>query len=175
MLELCKINILRIILFLHSLHSPRLSVYYSNKSLKTLQSSYLCSLHSFPSHRCTHSSSLITLSRHSLTSRLKIANRSDYYSAPVLWNSLPIDLRHVAHHVTLSPVLNSPVAHLSTLLFLKKLKPTSFISLVHLGYLWTEISGTDQTALFDLILILLSFTSFHSCNFYFIWRVNVYE
>jgi len=46
------------------------------KSLKNGQPSYLRSLLSFASHRCTRSSSLITLSRPSLTSRLKIANRS---------------------------------------------------------------------------------------------------
>jgi len=57
-------------------------------------------------------SSPFTLNRPSLTSRLKIANRSHYHSAPVLWNNLPND--HVAHHVTPSPVLNSPVSDLST-------------------------------------------------------------
>jgi len=55
---------------------------------------------SFPSHRCTRSSSLITLSRPSLTSRLKIANWSFYHSAPVLWNNLPFHLRQVVHHIT---------------------------------------------------------------------------
>jgi len=34
-------------------------------------------------------------------------------SAPVLWNSLPSDLRHIAHHVTPSPTLNSPVSDIS--------------------------------------------------------------
>jgi len=89
-----------------------------NKSLKTGQPSYLRSilsfLLSFPSHSCTRSSSLITLSRPSLTSRLKIANKSYYHSAPVLWKNLPSDLRHVAHHVTPSPILNSSVSDLST-------------------------------------------------------------
>jgi len=51
--------------------STRLSL-LSFKSVKTGQSSYLRSLLSFPSHRCTQYSSLITLSRPSLTSRLKI-------------------------------------------------------------------------------------------------------
>jgi len=46
------------------------------KSLKTGQPSYFRSLLLFPSHRCTRSSSLITLNRPSLTSRLKISNRS---------------------------------------------------------------------------------------------------
>jgi len=67
---------------------------------KTSQPSYLRSLLSFPLHRCTRSSSRITLSRPFLTSRFKIPNRSYYHSAPVLWNNLPSDLRHVAHHVT---------------------------------------------------------------------------
>jgi len=44
-----------------------------------------------------------------LTSRLKIANGSNYHSAPVLWNNLPCHLRRVAHRVTPS-ILNSPVS-----------------------------------------------------------------
>jgi len=76
------------------------------KSLETGQPYYLCSLFSFYSHRCTRSSSLITLSRPSLTPRLKIANRSYYHSAPVLRNSLPFDLCHVAYHIIPSPILN---------------------------------------------------------------------
>jgi len=84
---------------------------------------------SFPWHRCTRFLSLITLSRPSLTSRLKIANRSFYHSAPVLRNNLPSYLRQVVHHVTPS-ISNSPVSNLSISLFLKKLKthlfPSSF-------------------------------------------------
>jgi len=95
------------------------------KSLKTSQPSYLRSLLSFPSHRCTRSSSLITLSRPSLTSRLKISNRSFYRSTPVLWNNLP---SHLCHHVIPSPISNSPVSNLSTSLFLKKLKTHLFHS-----------------------------------------------
>jgi len=92
------------------------------KSLKTGQPSYLRSFLSFPSHRFNRSSSLITLSRPSLTSRLKVANRSFYHSAPVLWNNLPSHIRQVVHHVTSSPISNSPVSNLSTSLFLNKLK-----------------------------------------------------
>jgi len=92
------------------------------KSLKTGQPSYLCSLLLFPSHRCT------TLSRPSLTSRLKIANRSFYHSVLVLWINLPFHLRQVVHHVTPSPISNSPVSDLSTSLFLKKLKTHLFHS-----------------------------------------------
>jgi len=78
--------------------NTKLSLTY--KSLKTGKPSYLRSFLSFPSHRSTQSSSFITLSRPSLTSRFKIANRSFYHSAPVLWNYLPSHLRQVVHHVT---------------------------------------------------------------------------
>jgi len=82
------------------------------KSLKTAQPSYLRSVLSFPSHHSTRSS-LITLSRTSLTSLLQIANEL-FHSGPVLLNSLPCDLRHIAQHVTPSPTLNSSVFDLST-------------------------------------------------------------
>jgi len=70
---------------------------------KSLKTSYR-SLLSFPSHRCTRSSSLISLSRPSLTFRLKIANRSYYHSAPILWNNLPFHLRQIVHHITPSSI-----------------------------------------------------------------------
>jgi len=91
------------------------------KSLKTGQPFYLLSLLSFPLHRFTRSTSLITLSCPSLTSRLKKANSSYYHFTPILWNNLPFHLRQVVHHVT-PPILNSPESDL----FLKKLKPISF-------------------------------------------------
>jgi len=133
------------------------------KSLKTGQHSYFRSLFSFPSHRCTRFSSLITLSRPSPTSRLKIVIRSFYHSAPVLWNNLPSHLRQVVYHVT-PPISNLPVPNLSTSLFLNKLKNPSlslFLSslvCIHLGYLRTDISGIDQASSFHLTHISLSFT-----------------
>jgi len=133
------------------------------KSLKTGQPSYLRSLLSFPSHRCNRSSSLITLSRPSLTSRLKIANRSFSHSAPVLWNNFPSHLHQVVHHVTPS-ISNSLVSDLSNSLFLKKLKTHlfhssfSFLVCIHLGNLRTDISGIDQASSFHLTRISLSFT-----------------
>jgi len=87
-------------------------------------------------------------SRPSLTSRLKIANL-----ASVLWNNLPSDLRHVAHHVT-PPILNSPVSDLSTPLSLF----LSSLVCIHLGYLRTDISGIDQASSFHLTHISLSLT-----------------
>jgi len=38
---------------------------------------------------------------------------------PYTLYSLSSDLRHVDHHVTLSPIYNSPVSYLSNTLFLK--------------------------------------------------------
>jgi len=64
--------------FLRNRHGMR--VYACNLSKLTNHRSYLHSLLSFPSRRYTRSSSLITLSRPSLISRLKIANRSYYHS-----------------------------------------------------------------------------------------------
>jgi len=64
--------------------------------------------------------------------------------------NLPSDLRHVANHVILSPILDSPVSDLSTPHFLKKLKThlLSFPFLLRLyspiGYLRTDISGIGQ-------------------------------
>jgi len=133
--------------------NTRISLTY--KYLITGQPSYLRSLLSFPSHRRTRFSSLITLSRPSLTFCHKIANRSYYHSAPVLWNYLPSDLRHVAHHhVIPSPILNLPVSDLSTYPFLQKVKNLtlslflSSIVCIHLCYLRTDISGIDQASLF---------------------------
>jgi len=60
-------------------------------------------LFSFHIHRSTWSSSLNTLSRPILNSRLKIANKFFYHSAAVLWNSLPS-----AHRVTALPISNTP-------------------------------------------------------------------
>jgi len=135
---------------------------------KTGQPSYIHSLLSFPSNRCTQSSSLITLSCPSLTSRLKIANRSYYHSAPVLWNNFPSDL-HAAHHVTLSPIFNSPVSDLSASL----LKPISFtlpflLSLYSPNLSQDWISGIDQASLFHLTHVSISFTviSFRPILFY---------
>jgi len=86
------------------------------------------------------------------------------HSAPVLRNSLLSD-HHVAHHVTPSPILNSPVSDLSTSLFLIKLKTHLFHSFFLLCLYSSRLSqksellsSIDQASLFRLILISLSFT-----------------
>ena len=99
----------------------------THKSLKTGHPSYLRSLLSLTPHRSTRSSSLITLNRPSVSSGLKISNRSFFHFAPVLWNSLPSHLRHSAHHSTSPvPIAGSCISDLSTSLFLTKLKSHLF-------------------------------------------------
>jgi len=56
---------------------------------------------------------------------LKIAIRSYYHSAPVLWNNLPSDLRHVAHHVTPSPILKLACLLSFNLSFITKIRSAS--------------------------------------------------
>jgi len=153
----------------------RSNIMFSLKTISPNWSTFLYrSLLSFPSHRATRSSSLIALSRPSLTStRLRIAN---YHSAPVLWNNLQSDLRH---HATPSPILNSPVSDLSTSLFLKQFKTHLFHCsfppvCIHLCYLRTDISGIDQASLFHLILILISFTLI-SCMLILFYLTCVYD
>jgi len=126
----------------------RFSHAHTYKYLKTGQPYYLHSLISFFSHGCTRYSSLVTLSRPFLTSCLKL--QIDLIITPLLFcGSLSTDLRHVAHHVNASPILNSPVSDLSTPLFLKKLYTSftlSFLLSLYLpiGYLRPDISGIDR-------------------------------
>jgi hypothetical protein len=63
------------------------------KILTTNLPSYLRSLLEFEAARSTRSSSVITLIRPSIPSRLKLTDRSFYHQAPALWNSQPADLR----------------------------------------------------------------------------------
>ena len=99
--------------------------------LQTQQPSYLYTFLSPQSHNNTRSSSVITLARPSTTSSLKITNRSFSHHAPVLWNSLPLDMRQPAstpssHSTTSQPLLlsNSQFhSRLKTFLFYKSFPP----------------------------------------------------
>jgi hypothetical protein len=91
------------------------------KILTTNQPSYLRSLLEFQAARSIRSSSVITLIRPSIPSRLKLTDRSFYHQAPALWNSLPADLRipsdnFLTHH----SVSNSSSFALSVSNFHKK-------------------------------------------------------
>jgi hypothetical protein len=63
------------------------------------QPSYLRSLLSLQSSCSTRSSSVVTLTRPSNPSRLKITNRSFYHTAPAVWNNLPAELHAYAHNI----------------------------------------------------------------------------
>ena len=85
---------------LHSLHWLKireritykvLSLTYN--TLQTTKPAYLSNLIFVQPSRSTRSSSMVTLSRPSLSSQNKILDRSFSYYAPRLWNSLPPHLR----------------------------------------------------------------------------------
>jgi len=116
---------------LHSLHwlkiKERINYKVISLTYSALQSGkphYLRDLITLQSTRSTRSGSLITLSRPP-ASKLKISNRSFYYMAPVLWNSLPAHLRQPAspssdnsqQNSTLALSRNSFLAQLKTYLF----------------------------------------------------------
>ena len=63
------------------------------KSLQYNKPSSISDLLTIQPTRSTRSSAVVTLQRPSNPSRLKISDRSFYYQAPVLWNSLPHHLR----------------------------------------------------------------------------------
>jgi endonuclease/exonuclease/phosphatase family metal-dependent hydrolase len=92
-----------------------LSLTYS--AIQFNQPAYLRSSISMQSSRSTRSSSLITLSRPPLTSRLKIADRSFSNFIPRLWNSLPARLRQPGQSTTLSLSPGCFHRHLKTYLF----------------------------------------------------------
>ena len=92
------------------------------KALHSGHPSYLRSLLHLHHTRSTRSSSLVTLARPTIQSRLKITKRSFHHIAPALWNSLPADLRQLSPNY---PANTSPFV-LSPLVFSKKLKSYLF-------------------------------------------------
>ena len=93
-------------------------------TFKSLQSGHPSYLYSYSSNRPTRPSSLITLNCHLALYSLNliITDRSVYHFAPVLWNSLPPDLRDLSlHFSSFTSGLHSSPSDLSTSLFLKKL------------------------------------------------------
>jgi hypothetical protein len=104
-----------------------LSITY--KTLQSGQPSYLHSLLNVQSNRTTRSSDIITLQRPSVRSRLKLTNRSFTHHAPVLWNSLPKQLRQPSSHRSLDNQTDSdptPLFALSSNQFHSKLKTFLF-------------------------------------------------
>ena len=92
-----------------------LSLAYS--AIQFNQPIYLRNLISLQTPRSTRSSSLVTLSRPPVTSRLKIVDRSFSSFLPQLWNNLPAQLRQPGQSSTLSLSSESFHLHLKTYLF----------------------------------------------------------
>jgi len=117
--------------------------FHTNKSLKTGQPFYLISLFFHSLHIVVLGLPLLSLlvARPPLTSRLKIANSSFYYAAPVLWNCLPSTSSRWSSRHSFS-MLYSPVSNLSNSLFLNKLKTISFTVLFLLS-LYSPILSQD--------------------------------
>jgi len=97
------------------------------KALQTQQPKYLRSRLVISNHYNTRSSSVLTLLRPTNISRLKITDRSFSCHAPVLWNSLPLDMRQLMkadshtfpHHPLLALSHAQFHARLKTFLFHK--------------------------------------------------------
>src|SRR5664279_1556578 len=119
------------------IHYKIVSLIYT--TLQSNQPSYLYSLLAVQTNNITRSSSVVTLCRPTVTSRLQITNRSFFRHAPDLWNNLPVEMRPT------SSSTHSNTMHTScrVLLFLHLsftlvLKPSS--SIIHIPPTRTKLS-----------------------------------
>ena len=97
------------------------------KTLQSQKPSYLYNLLNIQTNTSTRSSTSVTLQRPTVNSRLKITDRSFTHHAPVLWNSLPRDLRQPATHSSHTDVSCSTAQlALSAPQFLSRLKTHLF-------------------------------------------------
>ncbi len=109
------------------IHYKVISLTY--KALQSHRPSYLYNHLILQSKRSTRSGDTVTLQRPSTSSRLKITDRSFTHHAPLLWNSLPTELRQpVIHslHTTQSDSTITPLLALSASQFHSKLKTHLF-------------------------------------------------
>ena len=106
------------------------------KVLTTTKPTYLYNLISVQPPRNTRSSSVVTITRPSSSSSLKITNRSFRYASPQLWNHLPHSFRQHPHHslsqslhstpVSSSPLASSVSPYLTPSIFHSRLKTYLF-------------------------------------------------
>jgi hypothetical protein len=110
------------------IHFKVLSLTYN--SLQYSKPSYLRELFTIQETRSTRSSSGLTLSRPSITSHLKFSERAISYTAPRLWNDLPLDFRKFSILPSSSPIIHSHLPHAPLLItpraFHSKLKSHLF-------------------------------------------------
>ena len=98
----------------------------THKTLHTGHPSYLRTLLHLNHTRSTRSSYLVTLTRPTNHSSLKITNRSFFHSAPALWNSIPSELRLKSNCTSFQSTLYSSPFAISPSVFHKKLKTYLF-------------------------------------------------
>ena len=91
------------------IHYKILSITYS--TLQSNQPTYLRNLLLLQNKVSTRSSSTITLARPSNPSTARITNRSFTFTAYILWNQLPLDMRQPANDNPSSLSLSSSVFH----------------------------------------------------------------
>ena len=106
------------------IHYKILSITY--KTLQSQQPAYLHSLLRLQTNNSTRSASVITLHRPTNTSRLKITNRSFSHFAPILWNSLPPDMRQPKSSTNTGTTSPTTLLELSSSLFHSRLKTFLF-------------------------------------------------
>jgi len=96
------------------IHYKILSITY--KTVQSRKPSYLHNLLHIQSDTCTRSSTIVTLKRPTVSSRLKITDRSFTHHAPVLWNALPKEFCKPAIHFSHAIQVGStpPLLNLST-------------------------------------------------------------
>jgi hypothetical protein len=144
------------------IHYKVISLTY--KILLSDQPSYLRSLLCLQSSRSTRSSSVVTLTRPSNSSRLKITNRSFYHTAPALWNNLPTELCAYARDTQKSFAL-------CTSQFLKKnLKLIFFIT----HFLFIPFPSLDGYTGIDLALCLFISLIIHVISFHCLFLFYLY-
>ena len=85
------------------------------KTLQSQKPSYLYNLLNLQANTSTRSSTVITLQRPPVNSRLKITDRSFTYHTPALWNSLPKELRYPLSLTSSTNLLHSTNHHLLAL------------------------------------------------------------
>ena len=102
----------------------------THKVLTTSQPDYIHNLISVQSSGRTRSSSVVTLARPSVSSSLKITNRSFRYASPHLWNQLPSSFRqpHCVHSPPGSPHPTHITSSQSSPSFSPSVTPSTFHS-----------------------------------------------
>jgi len=112
----------------NSYHSPHLQSSYNQP---TWLPRPIHNLISVQSTGRTHSSSLVTLARPSVSSSLQVTNRSFTYASPYLWNQLPSSFRQP--HSVHSPPGSPYPAHITSSQFPSWISPSITPSAFHSG------------------------------------------